>query len=161
MFKKIVTASAALYCMAAIQTATAEGTPKPSLPSDPALEAALLYDGDGEGVNLKAIIKQELDTSTPGVEQVVLWTMIGPTYWSTFISVVSRQSGQWKSLARKNLEGAEAELDSVVKDGIITLNAKTPGPNDPICCPSQAKMLKYRYAHGKLQEVASGATKKS
>ncbi len=160
MYKKIITAGIALLFSVAIQTATAADTVKPSLTSDPALEAALLYDGDGEGVELKAIIKQELDPSTPGVEQVVLWTMIGPTYWSTFISVVSLQAGQWKSLSRKNLEGAEADLDSVGTDGLITLNAKTPGPNDPICCPSQPQKLKYRYAQGKLQEVASAATKK-
>lgn len=143
MFKHIIFATA-LCVIAAMQSAAAD-TPKPSLPSDPALEAAILYDGDGEGVVLKGMFKYDFDPVMPGIEQLVLWTMLGPTYWSTFISVVSLQSGQWKSLARLNLESIEAEIKAVGVDGLIMLNAKTPGPNDPICCPSQQKRLSYRF----------------
>lgn len=137
---------------------SADTLAKPEPLNDPALNAVLNYDGNGEGVQIQSVIKHELDPGAPGVEQVVLWKVIGPTYWSVLISVVSEQGGQWKLLARRNLNGAEAELESVGADNLIVLDAKTPGPNDPICCPSQPKKLKYRYSLGKLLEVTPGAT---
>ncbi|MEQ1638584.1 MAG: hypothetical protein ABL903_18115 [Methylococcales bacterium] len=161
MIKKILYKQGAGLCLLSlslswVSTGLADTSNTPPPESDPALETALLYDGNGEGVEIKRRITHDLVSGSPGTEQVVLWTMLGPTYWSTFISVASKQSGQWKSLARVNLNGAEAELDSVGADGVINLSAKVPGPNDPICCPSQPKKLKYRYVQGKLVEATLG-----
>ena len=41
----------------------------------------------------------------------------------------------------------------LTSDGLLSVTAKIPGPNDPICCPSQQKTLHYRYGRGHLVEV--------
>lgn len=121
--------------------------------ADPALAAVLNYDGDGEGVHIEGAMQHQLDLTLPGEELVLVWKVIGPTYWSSLISVVSWQGGQWKLLARRNLEGAELVLESISPEGVILLSAKVPGSNDPICCPSQAKVFKFSYSPGKLLDA--------
>jgi hypothetical protein len=124
---------------------------------DPGLEAVLQKQiGPEEGVDLQSMVKAELEPSLPGEERVVLWTLLGPTYWSNHLSILSQQDGQWKSLATLSLAGAEATLEAVTADGLISVNAKTPGPNDPVCCPSQQKTLHFRYAKGQLVEADTG-----
>jgi hypothetical protein len=123
---------------------------------DPGLEAALQKQiGPEEGVELQSLVKAELESDLPGDERVVLWTLLGPTYWSNHLSVLSQQNGQWKSLATLSLAGAEATLEAVTSDDLISVNAKTPGPNDPVCCPSQQKTLHFRYAKGQLVEAGT------
>lgn len=122
--------------------------------SDPALEAVLQQQIDPEeGVQLRSMVKSELEPGLPGEEQVVLWTLLGPSYWSNHLSVLSQQVGQWRLLATLSLDGTVATLETVTTDGLISMAAKTPGPNDPICCPSQQKTLHYRYGRGQLVEV--------
>ena len=126
--------------------------------SDPAMEAVLQKQIEPEdGVQLQNIIKAELESSLPGEEQVVIWTLLGPTYWSNHLSVLAQQNGQWQLLATLSLGGAIATLETVTSDGLISVNAKTSGPNDPVCCPSQQKTLQYRYAKGQLVEVTTGS----
>lgn len=147
----IIGLSGAMQSLADTQT-------KPEPARDAALEAALNADGNGEGVQIQGIIQHELDPGVSGAERAVVWMVIGPTYWVTMLSVVAQQNGQWTLLASVNLEGAEAKLEAVTPDRLIILDAKMPGPHDPICCPSQSKKLKYQYGRGKLVEITSGAT---
>lgn len=124
--------------------------------SNPAIEAALKTEVDAqENVDLQAIIEADLEAGFPGKEKVVLWTLLGPTYWSGKLSVMSGQTGQWSAIVTLDMGGVEPKSGSltVSPDGVISLDAKTPGPDDPICCPSQQKNLKYRYGHGQLTEV--------
>jgi hypothetical protein len=138
------------------QPGLAEPGVKPTPLNDPTLETLLHQQIDPEErVQLQSLIKAELEPSLPGEERVVLWTSLGPTYWSNHLGVLSQQNGQWKSLATLSLAGAEATLEAVTSDGLISVNAKTPGPNDPVCCPSQQKTLHFRYAKGQLVEAGT------
>lgn len=129
----------------------------PAHPSDPALEAVLQKQIEPEeGVQLQSIIKSDLEASFPGEERVVLWVLLGASYWSSHLTVLAQKQGQWQPLATLSLDGAEATLDTVTSDGLITVNAKTAGPNDPVCCPSQVKTLQYRYAKGQLIAASTG-----
>ena len=146
-----------LLGMAVSTTGFTESALLPPL-GDPALIALLHKQIEPEeGVDVQSIIKSDLEASLPGEEQVVIWTLLGPSYWSNHLSVVSQRSGQWQQLATLSLDGAEATLDTVTSDGLITVNAKTAGPNDPVCCPSQVKTLQYRYAKGQLIAASTGA----
>jgi hypothetical protein len=139
------------------QPGLAETGVKPTPLSDPALETLLHQQIDPEErVQLQSLVKAELEPSLPGEEQVVIWTLLGPAYWSNHLSVLSQQNGQWRLLATLSLAGAEATLEAVTSDGLISVNAKTPGPNDPVCCPSQQTTLQYRFAKGQLVEVGNG-----
>jgi len=122
--------------------------------SDPALEALLKQQLEPEErVQLQSLIKADLEPGLPGEETAVIWTLLGPSYWSNHLSLLSQQGGHWRLLATLSLEGAEAKLDKVTSDGLLSVTAKIPGPNDPICCPSQQKTLHYRYGRGQLVEV--------
>jgi hypothetical protein len=146
-----------LLGMAVSTTGFTESALPPPL-GDPALIALLHKQIEPEeGVDVQSIIKSDLEASLPGEEQVVIWTLLGPSYWSNHLSVVSQRNGQWQQLATLSLDGAEATLDTVSSDGLITVNAKTAGPNDPVCCPSQVKTLQYRYAKGQLIAASTGA----
>lgn len=127
----------------------------PSL-SDPALEA-ILHQGleSNEGVQLQSLVKADIDP-TPGEESVVVWTLLGPSYWSTHLSVLAKQEGHWNIAATAQLSTGKARLVSVTPEGTITLSAKVAGPNDPVCCPSQTQTVIYQYIYNaniKLKEV--------
>ncbi|NOU22261.1 MAG: hypothetical protein HOO93_10835 [Methyloglobulus sp.] len=126
--------------------------PKPL--SDPALEAFLQKQIETEeGVQIQSVVKAELEPNLLGEERVVIWTLLGPAYWSNHLSVLSQPNGQWQLLATLSLGGAEATLEAVTSEGLISITAKTPGPDDPVCCPSQQQTLQYRYAKGQLVEL--------
>ena len=83
---------------------------------------------------------------------MVLWTLLGPTYWSHGLAVLARQGTRYVPSGE-----AQEALGSVegmsVSGGVIQLKTKWPGPNDPRCCPSVAKTLRYRWTPGKLTPV--------
>lgn len=123
---------------------------KPPL-SNSAIEAALQAQVDSqENVELRGMVESDLEAHYPGKEKVVLWAVLGATYWSNKLSVMNELAGKWMIIATQDLGGMIPELDTATSDGIIILNAKVPGPDDPVCCPTQQKTLKYRYAHGQI-----------
>ena len=80
MFKKIVTASAALYCMAAIQTATAEGTPTSNLPLR-----------GGKGWLYEGGIREPLIVRWPGIVQPgreITTPVSSPDFFPTLLEAV-------------------------------------------------------------------------
>lgn len=85
-------------------------------------------------------------------EIVVLWTMYGPTYWNHGVAVLAKQ-GQRYAPAGETQEPLGSVEGMAVRDRAIELKTKWPGPNDPRCCPSVAKTLRYRWAPGKLTPV--------
>jgi hypothetical protein len=82
-------------------------------------------------------------------EVVVLWTMLGPTYWHHGVTVLARKGQQYAPNGE-----AEEPLGSVegmvVRNGVIELKTKWPGPNDARCCPTVPKTLRYRWSAGRL-----------
>ena len=84
-------------------------------------------------------------------EIVLVWTLLGPTYWRNTLTVFSKSAGGYNPVASFQLTG-EANLSSV-KDGLITLDQKVYAKNDPVCCPTIKKKAKYRWAGKKISEV--------
>ena len=82
-------------------------------------------------------------------EVVVLWTMLGPTYWHHGVTVLARRGQQYAPSGE-----ADEPLGSVegmaVRNGIIELKTKWPGPNDARCCPTVPKTLRYRWSGSRL-----------
>jgi hypothetical protein len=92
------------------------------------------------------------DLNRDGKPEIVLvWTLLGPTYWHNTLTVFTEISGTYKPVASFPLTG-EAKLNSV-KGGIIFIDQKVPAKNDPLCCPSIKKRGKYRWLGKKISEV--------
>jgi hypothetical protein len=92
------------------------------------------------------------DLNGDGKSEIVLvWTLLGPTYWRNTLTVLSKTAGGYKPVASLQLTG-EATLSSV-KDGIIALDEKVYAKNDPVCCPTVNKKAKYRWVGKKISEV--------
>jgi len=84
-------------------------------------------------------------------EIVLVWTLLGPTYWRNTLTVLSKAAGGYKAVASLQLTG-EAKLSSV-KAGVIALDQKVYAKNDPVCCPTINKKAKYRWVGKKISEV--------
>lgn len=85
-------------------------------------------------------------------EIVLLWTLLGPTYWSNTLTVFSKAAAGYKPVASLQLEGMAKRLVSV-KAGIILVDQDVYAKNDPRCCPSIKKQMKYRWLGKKISEV--------
>lgn len=109
--------------------ATMQGSPQESFETGKVIVSDL--DGDGQE------------------EIVVQWTMLGPTYWSHGLTVLARQ-GQRYAPSGEAQEALGSVEDVQVRDRVIQLQTKWPGPNDPRCCPSVEKTLRYRWQPGRL-----------
>jgi hypothetical protein len=84
-------------------------------------------------------------------EIVLVWTLMGPTYWHNTLTVLAKTNEGYKPVASFNLKG-EATLSSL-KGGIIYIDEKVYGKKDAICCPSIKKDGKYRWVGKAITEV--------
>lgn len=92
------------------------------------------------------------DLNSDGKPEIVLvWTLLGPTYWHYNLTVFTKVDGRYKPVSSFSLSG-EAKLNSV-KAGTIFIDQKVLGKNDPLCCPSVRKRGKYRWLGKKIVEV--------
>ena len=92
------------------------------------------------------------DLNGDGKSEIVLvWTLLGPTYWHNTLTILTKTNKGYKPIATLNLEG-EAKLTSV-KGGIIYTEEKVYGKNDAICCPSIKKEGKYRWVGKAIREL--------
>ena len=82
-------------------------------------------------------------------EIVVWWNMLGPTYWSHGVTVLAHR-GQRYQPAGETEEALGNVEDMDVRNGVIRLQTKWPGPNDPRCCPSVAKTMLFRWQGNRL-----------
>lgn len=145
---------AVLGCL--LSAAVQADTPPVAVTVEPGIQALLDKTLDErEAAQVLGVQKANLDHQAPGQETVLLWVKLGPTYWSSQLSVLSQRQGQWTLLATTSLDGSEAQSVQVGTDGLIRVEAKTPGPNDPICCPSQVSTLRYQYSAGHLKAALS------
>jgi hypothetical protein len=85
-------------------------------------------------------------------EIIVLWTMYGPTYSDNGVAVLAKQGARYAATGETQDPLGQVE-GMTVSDGLVQLKTKWPGPNDPRCCPSVAKTLRYRWTPGKLTPV--------
>jgi hypothetical protein len=82
-------------------------------------------------------------------EVVVLWTMYGPTYWNHGVAVLAKQGARYAP-AGETQDALGLVEGMTVANGFIELKTKWPGPDDPRCCPTVAKTLRYGWTPGKL-----------
>ena len=116
-----------------------------------AIEAFLSSQKSGQE-DAQAQDRAMADLNNDGKPEIVLvWTLLGPTYWHNTLTVFTRVGGRYKPVASFPLTG-EAKLNSV-KAGIIFIDQKVLGKNDPLCCPSVKKRGKYRWLGKKISEV--------
>lgn len=85
-------------------------------------------------------------------EVVLLWVLLGPTYSSNSLTVFSKTAGGFKPAATFPLMGTATNLASV-KGGVIRVDQEFLAKNDPRCCPSIKKQMKYRWLGKKISEV--------
>jgi hypothetical protein len=85
-------------------------------------------------------------------EVVVLWTMYGPTYSNNGVVVLAKQGASYAA-AGETQDPLGLVEGMTVADRTIQLKTKRPGPNDPRCCPSVTKTLRYRWTPGTLTPV--------
>ncbi|SDQ65382.1 hypothetical protein SAMN05428982_1981 [Pseudoxanthomonas sp. CF385] len=104
--------------------------------------------GPQEAYEASEVVAADLDGDGEA-EVVVLWTMLGPTYWHHGVTVLARKGQRYVPAGE-----AEEPLGSVegmaVRNGAIELKTKWPGPNDARCCPTVPKTLRYRWSGGRL-----------
>ena len=84
-------------------------------------------------------------------EIVLVWTLLGPTYWHNSLTVLSKAAAGYKAVATLQLIG-EAKLRTV-KGSLIYVEQKVYAKNDPRCCPSLDKKVKYRWVGKRITEV--------
>ncbi len=82
-------------------------------------------------------------------EVVVLWTMLGPTYWHHGVTVLARKGPHYVPAGETDEPLGSVE-GMVVRNGTVELKTKWPGPNDARCCPTVPRTLRYRWSSGKL-----------
>jgi len=85
-------------------------------------------------------------------EIVLLWVLLGPTYSSNSLTVFSKTAAGYKPAASFPLMGIATNLASV-NGGIIRVDQQVFAKNDPRCCPSIKKQMKYRWVGKKILEV--------
>lgn len=84
-------------------------------------------------------------------ELVVVWTLLGPTHWHNNLTVLSQTPKGYRPAASLQLEG-EARLSSV-ESGIILVDQAVYAKDDPICCPSIKKQLKYLWLGKRIEQL--------
>jgi hypothetical protein len=92
------------------------------------------------------------DLNSDGKDELILvWTLLGPTFWQDNLTVFVLTPKGYKDVATLLLEG-EAGLASV-QNGIILLDHKLYAAKDPKCCPSLKKQLKYHWSGKKIEKI--------
>ena len=93
-----------------------------------------------------------VDLNGDGKPEIVLvWTTLGPTYWYNTLTVFSQISGRYKPVSSLQLNG-EARLSSA-KGGVIFVDQTMYAKDDPLCCPTIRKRVKYRWSANKLSQL--------
>jgi hypothetical protein len=78
---------------------------------------------------------------------VLVWNVMGPTWSRPKLSIFLDQGKNYRTLTTDL--GGQIEHVSV-KGSDIVLDTLQLGPKDPRCCPTQRKLVRYRWAGGKL-----------
>jgi hypothetical protein len=93
-----------------------------------------------EGDDAQAQGSAVSDLNGDGKSEIILvWTLLGPTYWHNTLTVFTKTTTGYKPVASLPLKG-EAKLSSA-KGGIILVDEMIFAKSDPQCCPSIKKLV--------------------
>jgi hypothetical protein len=106
---------------------------------------SLARPGEGDA-QASDIVVADLD-GDGNAEGVLWWTFYGPTFSYSGLTVFAG-TPRWRVAAQNRLTGNVDRL--TVERGVIRVEAKTLGPNDPRCCPSKPVVERWRWSAGKL-----------
>lgn len=91
------------------------------------------------------------DLNSDGAQEIVLlWLLLGPTFSYTKLTVLSQTANGYAPAASVDITGLAERL--TVEDGTIIVDTLVLGENDPRCCPSVKKRVKYRWTGQNLSE---------
>ena len=153
---RCVSIIALLFCLNNLVVAAQSGAQKDE---DAAINSFLSTQKSG-GEDAQSVGSEIADLDGDGnSELVLLWVLLGPTYWRHTLTVFSKTAAGYKPVASLTLQGMATKLSSV-KAGIIVVDHELFAKNDPRCCPSIKKQLRYRWLDKKISEVKTRATRK-
>jgi uncharacterized membrane protein len=78
----------------------------------------------------------------------------GSGVFESFV-IVAKKDGLLEHLASISLGDRARVTDVSVDDGILVADLIVHGPDDPMCCPTQATRREWRLENGQLTEIAS------
>lgn len=92
------------------------------------------------------------DLNADGVEDavVILQTHNGGSGDTKELAALLNVNGQPYNISTVGIGSLVAVEDLQVQSGEIIVTARTLGPNDPLCCPSQLTILRYHLQNGQL-----------
>ncbi len=102
---------------------------------------------DREGFELQSSKLVDLNGNKKQ-EIVFVWTILGPTYWKNYLTILKTQNSKYIHSATMGLIG-HASLESI-KNNKIILSQTIYAPKDPICCPSIDKEITYKYENDNI-----------
>ena len=102
---------------------------------------------DREGFELESSKLADLDGDKKE-EIVFVWTILGPTYWKNYLTVLKIQKNKYVHCATLGLTG-HASLESI-KNNKIYLSQTIYAPKDPICCPTIEKKIAYIFKNDNI-----------
>jgi hypothetical protein len=96
------------------------------------------------------------DLDQDGVEDAVVFlaTQSGGTGHFVELAAVLNQDGTASNVSTLYLGDRVVVESGTVEDGLITLNMRVQGPNDGMCCPSQAVTWTFRLEDGQLVKLS-------
>jgi hypothetical protein len=74
---------------------------------------------------------------------VILWGVMGPTYWSYHLSILRLHDGKYSEAVRHALRGIPKTMK--IERGAVVLGQRVPQEGDGRCCPSDLKLFSYRW----------------
>ncbi len=117
------------------------------------------YAANQEHAEARQTVVADLDGD--GRAEIVVWVLLlGPTYWDNRLAVLADRGKSYQVVAESTAAlGLVDDID--VKDGLIEVHAKFPAKNDPICCPTLNRVIRFRWDGSKLTEVRGGSSAKA
>lgn len=90
------------------------------------------------------------DLDGDGVDEaIVLYVVLGPTFWKHFIAVLAKRDGVYQIAGEAHVLGMVEGIQAVVGPA-IAVTTKTLGPDDPRCCPSVVTESRFVWDGSKL-----------
>ncbi|MBC8017944.1 MAG: hypothetical protein H7X83_05420 [Verrucomicrobia bacterium] len=129
-----------------------ESTPNTLEPNAQKVISKYLSSIPGKQESAEASGSALADLNSDGKSEIVLvWTLLGATYWHTTLTIFSHSAKGYKHLSSLPLNGL-AKLSSA-DNGIIAIDQTMYAKNDPTCCPSIKKRVTYKWTGTKIVEI--------
>jgi len=95
----------------------------------------------------------ELNDSPGDETAVFLSENSGGSGTFLYLAVMGRSSGEIRNLGTA-LIGDRVQVQGIrLENGVIVVDVLQPGPDDPMCCPSEQANRAWRFADGELVEL--------